>query len=92
MRAKEAPSSSRQGTRKASLEVEQADPFGRNRDPYHVRDHSAKFFDPGLALFAPEVALGSKGVFGDDSVHGLQARTTTDQKHFVGKHVVVDSE
>src|SRR6266850_2404263 len=81
-----------QCARKTTLEVQQTDPLGRNCNADHAGDHAAKLFDPRPPLGLPEVTLGCHGIFRYNTVHGLQAGGTADQKHLVRKSVVIDRE
>ena len=61
-------------------------------DANHRGNGAAKLIDPGMSLFASEIALGSEGVLRHNSCHGLEMRGPADQQYFVGETVVVNSE
>src|SRR5215469_5421219 len=74
------------------LEIQQAHPVRGDGDANHAGYHPAQLCNPGLSLFASEVAFGGDGVFGDNSIHGFKARPAAHEKNLVGERVVIDSE
>src|SRR5258708_8997227 len=84
--------SQRQSAREPGLEIEQTDPYRRNRDSHHLLNHRAELLYPGLPLLASEIALGSNGIFGNDAFQSFESRRTAHQQHLVGEAVVVNRQ